>query len=217
MKSLVLKDLYNISHNVKSLLMVLVILAFCFLPQEGGVYTMIATCGIIFSMMIITTFSFDDHSGWMKYAMTMPVTRSDVVSSKFFVLIVFCVAGVGLGLLAGIVGGLFLHKFHPASTADWMTALGTAGGGLLLAVFFGSISIPLLFRFGAEKARLFSIVSFFVPVMLLLLIYRIAAGMGFEITDTFFRKALLFSPVFVLLWCLLMYRISCTILEKKDL
>lgn len=217
MKSLIIKDLFNINHNIKSLLMVLVILAFCFLPQEGGVYTLIVTCGIIFSMMIITTFSFDDHSDWMKYALTMPVTRKDVAASKFAILLLFCTAGIFLGLLAGVGSGILLHKFDPASLTEWMSLLGTAAGGLMLSVFFGSISIPLMFRFGAEKARLFSIVSFALPVMLLLVLYRIAAGMGLVITEAFIKRTMLFSPVLIILWCLLMYQISCAILEKKDL
>ena len=65
MKSLVLKDLYNMGHNAKSMLFSQLILAFALIPSVG-VESYIITSGILFSMMIITTFSFDDHSKWLK-------------------------------------------------------------------------------------------------------------------------------------------------------
>ena len=56
MKSLILKDLYNIGHNMKSMLLVLVILAVG-LISSAGTESYVVASGIICGMMVITTFS----------------------------------------------------------------------------------------------------------------------------------------------------------------
>ena len=61
MKSLVLKDLFNIGHNAKSMLFILVVFAVALIPFSG-VEGYIFVCAILCSMMIVTTFSFDDSS-----------------------------------------------------------------------------------------------------------------------------------------------------------
>ena len=88
MKSLIIKDLYNIGHNAKSMLFMLLVFAFVFIPYSGP-EAYIITSGVLCSMMVITTFSFDDHSKWMKYAMVTPISKKDLVASKFIVLLIF--------------------------------------------------------------------------------------------------------------------------------
>ena len=85
MKSLVLKDLFNIGHNAKSMLFILVVFAVALIPFSG-VEGYIFVCAILCSMMIVTTFSFDDSSKWTRYAMIMPVSKKELVAGKFMVL-----------------------------------------------------------------------------------------------------------------------------------
>ena len=53
MKSLVLKDLFNIGHNAKSMLFILVVFAVALIPFSG-VEGYIFVCAILCSMMIVT-------------------------------------------------------------------------------------------------------------------------------------------------------------------
>lgn len=92
MKSLVLKDLFNIGHNAKSMLFILVVFAVALIPFSG-VEGYIFVCAILCSMMIVTTFSFDDSSKWTRYAMIMPVSKKELVAGKFMVLAIFCAIG----------------------------------------------------------------------------------------------------------------------------
>lgn len=121
MKSLVLKDLFNIGHNAKSMLFILVVFAVALIPFSG-VEGYIFVCAILCSMMIVTTFSFDDSSKWTRYAMIMPVSKKELVAGKFMVLAIFCAIGSLLGLIIGFIGGLITHKI----------ALDVAGIGELL-------------------------------------------------------------------------------------
>lgn len=216
MKSLILKDLYNIGHNARAMLFMLIIFAAFFVPTSG-IETYIITSAILCSMMIITTFSFDENSHWIKYAMVTPVTRRDVVAGKFAVLIIFSAIGAFGGIIIGLIAKIITDIFAPKEAVNIGVLALVAVVALLIAAIFGSISIPLLFRYGAEKARTLSIISFLLPVAVFYFAYRILAAMGMSITDKTILILLCCSPVIAIVWCLAMYKISCRIFSAKEL
>ena len=117
MKSLLLKDLYNIGHNVKSMLVVLIFLAFAIVPTSGPIPYMVM-CAVLCSMMIVTTFTFDDACGWTSYALVLPVGRSRLVLAKYAALAVFCTAGILFGLAASSLGAYMTRDGIPAPHPD---------------------------------------------------------------------------------------------------
>ena len=216
MKSLILKDIYNIMHNMRSLALLLVLFIVLMVPQGGPSAYLITSC-LLCSMMVMTTFSFDNTSKWEKYALVMPITKKDLVAAKFLVLLLFCIFGVVSGLVLGVAGGLLFKSFHLNSADDWLMLLMVAAAGLAIGIFFGSLVIPLLFKFGAEKARMLSIAAFAAPTAIGLGLYRLLAVFGISISDKFVTKLLYLSPLLVVLWAYLMYRISLRIFQNQDL
>ena len=216
MKSLILKDLYNIGHNAKSMLFMLLVFAFLFIPYSGP-EAYIITSGVLCSMMVITTFSFDDHSKWMKYAMITPISKKNLVAGKFIVLLIFSAIGAFSGLVIGFIGGLLIHKIDLSNIASPLALLFVALVSLVIAQIFGSISIPLLFKFGAEKARILSLVSFIVPAVVCFGTYELLRFFGITFTDLIIFILLCCSPVIALVWNLIMYKISYVIFSKKEL
>ena len=215
MKSLVLKDLFNIGHNAKSMLFILVVFAVALIPFSG-VECYIFVCAILCSMMIVTTFSFDDSCKWARYAMIMPVSKKELVAGKFLTLAIFCAVGSLFGMIVGFIGGLITNKI----------ALTYAGIGELLfltmvawvlSLIFGSMSIPLVFKFGAEKGRVLLLVSFLVPAGICFGIYQLLAALGIMLTDQIVFILLCCSPLLALAWCYVMYQISCRIFAKQEL
>ena len=211
MKSLVLKDLFNIGHNAKSMLFILVAFAAAFIPFSG-VEGYIFECAILCSMMIVTTFSFDDNSKWTRYAMIMPVSKKELVGGKFIVLAIFSL----FGLVVGSIGGLITNKI----------TLDLVGIGELLfldliswviALIFGSMSIPLVFKFGAERGRVLLVVSFLIPAGICFGIYQLLTTLGIELTDPLVFILLCCSPLLALAWCYVMYQISYRIFAKQEL
>lgn len=91
-------------------------------------------CAILCSMMIVTTFSFDDSSKWTRYAMIMPVSKKELVAGKFMVLAIFCAIGSLFGLIIGFIGGLITHKI----------VLDIVGIGELLFLTLGAWVISLI-------------------------------------------------------------------------
>lgn len=171
MKSLILKDLYNIGHNAKSMLLILLVFAVG-LIMSSGVESYIISAGVLCSMMIVTTFTFDDNCKWSKYALIMPVCKKDIVKAKFIVLVIFCTVGVCVGTIFGVSGGLVMRKLV-MSMESIVTMLFMAFVGLIVSVIFGSMSIPLVYKFGAEKGRMLLLVSFVVPLAICFIVYEI--------------------------------------------
>lgn len=215
MKSLILKDLYNIGHNVRSLLISFAIMAVAFIPTSN-LAGFIVMCAVVCSMWISTTFAFDDYSKWTRYAMIMPVSRKDLVVGKFIVLAIFSVIGSGLGFVVSFIATLAIGKitFDPAEILELLLVSIAA---LAISLIIGSISIPLMFKFGAEKARLLLMVSILIPMIICFGIYRLF-GLYFEgLSDQLVITLLCCSPIFALIWCYVMYQISYRIFVKKEL
>ena len=181
MKSLILKDLFNIGHNAKSMLFILVVFAIALIPFSG-VEGYIFVCAILCSMMIVTTFSFDDNSKWTRYAMIMPVSKKELVVGKFVVLAIFCAVGSLFGLVIGSIGGFAMRKitFDLAGIGE---LLFLALAAWVISLIFGSMSIPLVFKFGAEKGRVLLLVSFLIPAGICFGIYQLLTILGVELTD----------------------------------
>lgn len=215
MKSLILKDLYNIGHNAKSMLLILLVFAIG-LIMVSGVESYIISSGVLCSMMIVTTFTFDDHCKWSKYALVMPICKKDIVKAKFIVLIIFCIAGICVGTIFGVVGGVAMHKMA-LSMEGIVTMLFMGFVGLIVSVIFGSMSIPLVFKYGAEKGRMLLLISFAVPLGICFMVYEILMMLGVKITDQLIFTILCASPLIAAIWIYTMYRISCRIFYKQEI
>ena len=216
MKGLILKDLYNISHNAKSMFFILLFFAVVFLPSSGTQGYMF-TCTLLCTMMIVTTFTFDEFSNWTPYALIMPVSRENLVAGKYIVLVIFSAAGTLFGLLAGLIGTRIAGNFVSVSGPADNLPLGlTAIASLAVSTICGGMSIPLTFRFGPEKGRLLVLVSFFIPSIICYIVYRLLLILGIVLTDELIVLFLYCSPLLALVWNFAMYRISCAILSKKE-
>ncbi|MBD5499422.1 MAG: ABC-2 transporter permease [Lachnospiraceae bacterium] len=215
MKSLILKDLYNIGHNTKSMLFMLAVLAVVLIPTSGASAYIIVSA-LLCSMMIMTTFTFDENSNWSRYAMIMPVSKKDVVIGKYIVLVIFCVIGSLFGLVIGLIAELAMSKnaFNLISIIEllFLTLL-----ALTISFISGSMSIPLVFKFGAERARVLLIVSILIPLAICFGSYQVLVLLGIELTDQLVFILLCGSPIIALLWGYMMYRICCRVFEKQEL
>lgn len=179
MKSLILKDIYNISHNAKQLLFTLIFIAICMLPTSsaGGLGVMVT---IICSMMTITTFSMDERSNWTKYALIMPITRKDYIKSKYLVNVIFTAFGMVVGSLIGMIG--IMIKGSGNLVDDVLTAVVSCGVGFLMGNIYGSMFIPLIIKWGSEKARMISVVAIAIPSVILFGIYKLFAALGIKLS-----------------------------------
>lgn len=215
MKSLILKDLYNIGHNAKSMLSILMVLAVALIPTSG-VSAYIFVCANLCSMMIVTTFSFDDNSKWTRYAMIMPISKKDLVASKFIVLLIFSAIGTVFGLILGTVGGIITSKITMNLTNIYELLI-LSLIAFVVAMIFGSVSIPLVFKFGAEKGRMLLLISFLIPSAIGFGLYQLFYALGIVLSEQNVIILLCCSPVIAFLWVYVTYQISCKIFYHREL
>ncbi|MBC3899623.1 ABC-2 transporter permease [Acetobacterium malicum] len=162
MKGLILKDLLNLKSTFKMLGVMMLFFAVVFIPQGNGfIFGMII---LMFAMMVVTTISYDDLAKWDAYALTMPVTRKEMVLSKYLVMAILNTLGAVLSLIVGIVGSVIMRQSFD------LEILAIIGSIYLVAFIFGSVIIPLIYKFGTEKARLMLFLCALLPTALILLV-----------------------------------------------
>ena len=77
MKGLILKDICNQLGQLKAFAMMLVIFIVCFANSAEG--TLIIMCAVYATVMVINNLAMDESCQWEIFALTMPVTRRQLV------------------------------------------------------------------------------------------------------------------------------------------
>ena len=141
MRGLLLKDLVNLKKQVGLYIILIIIYGGMSIMQKdisffGGMACIFAT------MLTITALSYDEKANWDKYALTMPISRFDIVIGKYLLgLITLTIAMIITLVLAQII-----EVGVEAFTLCFMLF----GFGMLIL----SIILPILFKFGVEKGRM---------------------------------------------------------------
>ena len=214
MKSLLLKDLYNMRTNVRYLLVMMLVFAVAFIPN--GYLNFLFITSVMFSVMMVSTFSYDEYAKWNRYALVMPIQKRDIEAGKFLMAVLFSLFGVILGGICSVIGGLVMGQLTLGSGDAWREILFSIDLSFCIAVLFGTTMIPLLFQFGVEKARMITVGVVAVPVLLLYAFLKLSDGAAFLNGEKNFVTLMILFPVFVLIWGSAMYKISCRIFFQKE-
>lgn len=208
---LVLKDFLCLRRVIRSMLLVAV---FYFLLSFTDMFDLSIMAGIIMillSFIPANCFSYDKAAGWDVYAGTLPVSRAQQVCARYLTILLLIVLGWVFSLAVAGVGSLF------GLMRDWDVFLVTDVACTLVALLFNAIMLPLLYKFGAERARVLFYVVLAGLFLAGFLVFKLLGGM--EALDS-----LEDSPTFVVLpflAALLLFAlsspISLYIYQKKDL
>lgn len=161
MKGLLFKDLVNIRQQARIYTLILAIWILIGITEKnlsffGGVMS-------IFSAMVpLTACGYDEKANWDKYALTMPVTRKQLVISKYLLGILILLCGFGLMLLAGLFTDTALTE-----QIDIICVFGALGMTCM------ALMLPAVFRLGVEKARTVMMLIFIIPTVVLLAVDRL--------------------------------------------
>lgn len=148
MKGLLLKDILVLQKQFKT--MPLIFVFYAFLGFAADNYRFLASfTPFIFITMLLGSVSYDEISKWNGLALSMPVTRTQLVLSKYL-LVLFLSA---VGMLASNAYGYFmlLVMKQPITIELLAVSLASTLASLLLI----GVLLPVVFRFGVEKARYF--------------------------------------------------------------
>ena len=206
MKGLLIKDFLALKQQGKIFLAILAFYGiYCISFDNLGM--LVGMVVLICVMMPLTTWAYDEKSRWDKYALSMPVPRKTVVLSKYAFALLTELAGMALVAVFGVA--LVFYSKEISSEEFFYTLLAVGGIGL----GFLSLIIPLLFRFGVEKARFIILLVAFLPSVLLILLQ----DMGLQGPNPETLRLLSYlSPLFLMVMLWVSYKISLSIYNKKE-
>ena len=144
----------------------------------AGVFSPSVLGGMVVLISIITpmtTVTSDDISRWNRFAIATPACRRGVVAGKYLFTLLMV-------LLSTAVVSLLMAALSPTGRLDAplgevLLAVLACGG---IALLMNAVVLPLLLKFGAEKARMVSM-ALFLAVFGGFALVGLAAGNGFTL------------------------------------
>lgn len=211
---LLMKDLLNMKRMAKQYLLILAAMCvwsvFMKNPFFITMYTVLCT-----SMLVLSSFSYDEQGQFDKYALTMPVTRRTLVRAKYALYLLMELGGIVLGILVGYG----MERIIKAGTEGFMET-GLIMGGMFLMVY--GIVIPIIYKMGVEKARLLTVGIYLATFGLIygMVWLRKRGAFSIEMTgmseEQMVRIACVGFFFVALLTAVVSYLVSLRIVEKKE-
>lgn len=207
MRGLLLKDLYNLKKDGKTvLLFVAFFIMIIFIMGNTDLF--LSTIMLMFSATSITSFACDNQSGWDTYVNTLPVSRGEVVLSKYTLSFLLALAGGLLVLLVRWTKGLLNN------ISDFSETLIFAYSLFVAAVILISILLPLVYKLGVERSRIIVIAVAVIPASA---VFMLAQTGALVVPDKqTIRQALLLSPFVIIVCGIVSFLVSHGIYRRKE-
>lgn len=155
MKGLLLKDGYQTVSQMKTMYLTVAVVLVVWMFSTSDSYAFpISYAAIFLGVLPVNLLGYDQNSGWVEYSLTLPVSKKVLVAEKYLVGLLCAAASV-------VIGGLFVValSLRKGAALDG-TALFFVWNGVNTILLMNGISLPLMYRFGAEKARMIYILTF---------------------------------------------------------
>lgn len=155
MKGLLLKDWYQVRTNMKTMYLTVAFVLVIWVLSTSSAYVFpVSYAAIFLGILPVNLLTYDQSVGWVEYGRTLPVSKKTLVAEKYLIGL-FCAAA------AVVIGGLFVTVIPlRTGTAPDKDVLSLLAGSVCAILLINGISLPLLYRFGAEKARMIYVLTF---------------------------------------------------------
>lgn len=213
MMGLVWKDLYVMKSMGRSYIFMFGIFAFMSLL---GIYDGISFVSFLMVMMLImmpiNTFAYDEQAKWDRYAAATPAGRKGVVAGKY--LFTALLLAAGLLLCAGLQAGMYAMDLHgDDGLLDMMMASMVAAS---VGAILNAVLLPLLFKFGTQKGRMFLMVSVAIGTGGIVALLGVLSGSVPDV-DRLMGTIVGLLPILAVGLMVISYFVSVGIYGKKEL
>lgn len=210
MIGLLLKDFYIMRQYGRTMLAMLVLFAFISAGMDNPATFFVGFIVFMSMMMTVTTFSYDAQAKWDRYALSMPITRKEIVAEKYLFSVILCLGGAIVSFLISLV----ILKFSPAEDFGMKEHFYVTVAMLCFALFFSSILLPLIYKFDVEKSRILLVAIFAVPTGAVIALSKMGVTMPAESTVLSVIKLL---PALIILVYILSFYFSVRIFSAKEI
>ena len=177
----------------------------------GDQYGMVFALMMIVSAMVpVSAISYDERSKWDKIVNTMPLSRKEIVLSKYL-----------LAILLTAISSVIIFAFYmlvpemPLEEKAVITAVMA-----MMAMIYQAALMPVMFKFGSEKGRTMMLAILFVPAVLIFAIGEMNI-IDVNAAISFLERNEAMIPYLMVGFVLAIYSLSMAlsvkIYEKKDL
>lgn len=210
MKALILKDILVLKSQIRFYMIFLIF--YGFISVYSGNLSMFTTLIGIFGLMLpLTAISYDERSGWEKYALSGPVNRKEMVMSKYMLGLLLILAGFLISSLLAVCGDVF-GVFLEMPLNENLILIGIF---TIFSLFYLSFILPMTFKLGTEKSRIYMMAVVLLPFILLIILDQL--GFAFpEFEQIPWKMLLLISASGTMLLFLASIALSISIYKKKE-
>ena len=223
MQGLIIKEILQLKSYKKTLISLILIFSLMAIIQFLGsgvvglfqILPVIITIG--FGIYSIASFNYDEVAKADRYIRTLPISKKEIVLSKYIFIISAIIIGASIGMiLTNILSLIFANG---EIFMNIIEVLVVTLGGILGISIVEAIQIPCIYKFGAEKARM---QIFLIILVLLIGLTLIIGGIIFwlekwniNISNIECLIPLILMTLIIIIYNI-SYKIAYKIYEKKE-
>lgn len=199
MKAILVSDMLVIKTQAKSVLLVLAVWLAITVYNGNGLF--FSALSVVYAMMLpLTCIATYEKAHFERYVMSTPVSRASAALGHYVFGVICALALAAIGFAASVALGM--------STRE---ALMSCSACFCVGVVMVSVLLPVVYKFGSEKARLAMIAVF----VLFLLFFGVVLS-ALDIDMDSLEDALLLLPVVTLVVFAASALISVGIYKRKE-
>ena len=204
MKALIRKDLCTTMASMRTIFLIMALFAVVTVfARETGFY--IPYLVVLPGTLASTLINIDSREKWDVCALTLPVSRRTVIGARYVFVLLLMLGGVLIGTLCYV-----LRMIRGFESGGLVQAVSMC---LATALLVPSVTIPLAYKFGADKGRYIVILL----IMGLMLALMSLSGEGYTFSGALawmspWMLLLVSSALFAVSWA-----VTTAIYEKKDI
>lgn len=208
MKGVLLKDLYIAKSGIILTLTSLFVLTFGF-SFLFNVSTVLMLAPAISTVAVYISITNDASSKWNKNVVTMPISREQIIATKYILYTLLSVVGILVVLVS--LGALLLMGIKLTLYSILFNAI----VGISVVLLAGGISLPCVYFFDAEKSQIVYMISFVASTAIIAALVLLI-NLFIRVKDS---PLFAFSIVLAisLVWFIASYKIAAHFYKKRDI
>lgn len=150
-KGLITKDILQLKSYKRTLIVFIIIFTITSISGESGIGNILAIMLTVgFGMFSMASFNYDETTKADRYILTLPLTKKEIVLSKYILVIGSTIIGSIIGMILSYIVTFVMSKQMP--NIEEIISVGL--GGILGIGLIEGIQIPCVYKWGAEKGRI---------------------------------------------------------------
>ena len=146
-KGLIYKDLFLLKEAFPIVALAVLFLLFTIIFGFSGGFLALCIMLLVFAVKVVeSTLIYDETDGWDSYVLTAPVSRKEIIRSKYLLQVLFL---AGAFLISAVI--LLLISLIPMfSGEEWLFLMLIIG--FCYALVYGAVVIPIYLKFGQHTS-----------------------------------------------------------------